>query len=65
MYVGWTLMHLGLGLATDSGWTVATAPAAGVWLHRDVLREERRLGEHFGDAYRRYQATVRRYIPYF
>lgn len=65
MYVGWMLMQLGLGLVTGSGWMVATVPMAGVWLHRDVLREERRLEEEFGDAYRSYRASVGRYVPTF
>jgi protein-S-isoprenylcysteine O-methyltransferase Ste14 len=63
MYVGWTLMHLGIGLVTGSGWTVSTVPAAGLCIHREVLREERRLKDQFEDEYVCYQATVGRYIP--
>jgi protein-S-isoprenylcysteine O-methyltransferase Ste14 len=33
-----------------------------VLIHRDVLREERRLENVFGDVYRQYRATVRRYV---
>jgi protein-S-isoprenylcysteine O-methyltransferase Ste14 len=62
MYVGWSLIHLGVGLAAGSVWVVGTLPLAGVLVHRDVLAEERRLEEKFGDAYRRYCATVRRYL---
>ncbi|TCC42638.1 isoprenylcysteine carboxylmethyltransferase family protein [Kribbella speibonae] len=62
MYVGWSLIHLGIGLAAGSGWVVGTVPLAGVLIHRDVLGEERRLEEKFEDAYRYYRDTVRRYL---
>lgn len=63
MYVGWGLLQLGIGVATGSGWIVATLPVVGAEMHRDVLREERRLGEKFGDEYQQYRATVGRYLP--
>jgi protein-S-isoprenylcysteine O-methyltransferase Ste14 len=63
MYVGWALVQLGIGVAAGSGWMLATLPVAGAWIHRDVLREERRLGEKFGDEYQEYCATVGRYLP--
>lgn len=62
MYVGWSLIHLGIGLAAGSGWVVGTVPLAGVLIHRDVLGEECRLEEKFEDAYRYYRDTVRRYL---
>lgn len=65
MYVGWGLLQLGAGLVAGSGWTLATLPAVGVWIHRDVVREERRLEEKFGDDYRRYRAGAGRYVPKF
>jgi protein-S-isoprenylcysteine O-methyltransferase Ste14 len=65
MYVGWALVQLGIGVAGGSGWILATLPAAGVWIHRDVVREERRLREEFGDEYERYRARVGRYFPKF
>ncbi|TCC12429.1 isoprenylcysteine carboxylmethyltransferase family protein [Kribbella soli] len=63
MYVGWALMQLGIGLITGSGWVLATLPAVGAGLHRDVVREERRLQESFGDEYERYSERVGRYLP--
>lgn len=63
MYVGWALAQLGIGLVTGSGWTVATLPAVGLWIHRDVVREEHRLQESFGDEYERYSERVGRYLP--
>jgi protein-S-isoprenylcysteine O-methyltransferase Ste14 len=64
MYVGWVLVQLGIGLTTGSGWVLATLPAVGVGLHRDVVREERRLARLFGDEYQRYSEQVGRYLPW-
>jgi protein-S-isoprenylcysteine O-methyltransferase Ste14 len=63
MYVGWTLLHLGAGVAGGSGWVLVTLPVAAVWTHREVAREERTLTERFGDEYRRYRLAVPRYLP--
>jgi protein-S-isoprenylcysteine O-methyltransferase Ste14 len=63
MYVGWALLHLGGGVAGGVGWIVATFPAAVGWVHREVLREERALGQDFGDELGRYRAAVPRYLP--
>ena len=63
MYVGWTLMQLGAGVAAGSVWVLATLPAVGVALHRDVVREERRLEEAFSHEYREYCRAVARYVP--
>jgi len=62
MYLGWALLHLGAGLVTGSGWTVATLPAAAAWVHLEIQREERRLAEAFGPEYQRYRAAVPRYL---
>ena len=63
MYVGWALLHLGLGVTVGSAWTLLTVPAAVTWTHRDVTREERALAEQFGEEYAAYRATVPRYLP--
>ncbi len=63
MYAGWVLMQLGIGLVTGSGWVLATLPAVGAGLHRNVVREEHRLKESFGDEYERYSERVGRYLP--
>lgn len=63
MYVGWVLVQLGIGLAGGSGWVLATLPAVGAGLHRDVVREERQLARRFGDEYYRYSDRVGRYFP--
>jgi protein-S-isoprenylcysteine O-methyltransferase Ste14 len=63
MYVGWTLLQLGIAMASGSGWVLAALPFVGAVVHREVLREERRLTETFGDKYRQYCATTGRYLP--
>lgn len=63
MYVGWSLLHLGIGVASGSGWIVATLPAAAAVTHREVQREEQRLGEAFPDEFRRYREVVPAYLP--
>ena len=41
MYVGWALLHLGVGVGRGSGWIIAVFPAAAAQVHREVRREER------------------------
>ncbi|HEX6353331.1 isoprenylcysteine carboxylmethyltransferase family protein [Actinophytocola sp.] len=62
MYLAWALLHLGVGLAAGSRWTLVTLPAACGWTHAEVLREERALTERFGTRYRTYRTTVPRYL---
>ncbi|MEU4606641.1 isoprenylcysteine carboxylmethyltransferase family protein [Kribbella sp. NPDC023972] len=63
MYVGWSLLHLGIGMIAGSGWIIATLPFVGAAIHRDVVGEERRLTTRFGDEYKHYAARVGRYFP--
>jgi protein-S-isoprenylcysteine O-methyltransferase Ste14 len=63
MYLGWALLHLGAGVAGGSGWVVAALPAVVRLMHREVLREERNLGEEFEEAYGHYRAAAPRYLP--
>ncbi|UVJ38257.1 isoprenylcysteine carboxylmethyltransferase family protein [Arthrobacter sp. CJ23] len=63
MYVGWWLIHLGLGVLQGSAWAFATTPAAALAEHRGVLAEERTLAESFGHAYAAYAQRVPRYVP--
>ena len=62
MYVGWWLIHLGVGLFRGSGWVLVTVPAAAVGEHPGVLREERALAAAFGDQFARYARRVPRYL---
>jgi protein-S-isoprenylcysteine O-methyltransferase Ste14 len=61
MYVGWSLAHIGLGLAVRSPWALVTWPCAAALVHRAVLREERRLEVAFGEEFTQYRARVGRY----
>jgi protein-S-isoprenylcysteine O-methyltransferase Ste14 len=61
MYLGWALLHLGIGVAAGSAWVVATLPPAAGWVHRRVVSEERALAARFGGEFQRYRATVPRY----
>ncbi len=63
MYVGMTLLQIGLGLAFDNAWIVLLAPAALLVVHAiAVVPEERYLTAKFGADYTAYRARVRRYI---
>ncbi len=62
MYVGVLMILAGLGFLLASDWTLALLVPAALILHFGVvLREERYLEKKFGEAYRRYKASVPRY----
>jgi protein-S-isoprenylcysteine O-methyltransferase Ste14 len=56
------LIYLGAALVTRNAWMVASLPIVVSLVHREVLREEQRLEQAFGEEYLRYQKLVRRYI---
>ena len=63
MYVGVTLVELGLGVAVNNLWIALFAiPALAIVHVIAVLPEERYLSEKFGESYKRYLAQVRRYL---
>ena len=63
MYLALSLLYAGLSIATDSPWTLALlAPLLVVMHYGVIIREERYLERKFGDDYRRYKATVRRWL---
>jgi protein-S-isoprenylcysteine O-methyltransferase Ste14 len=62
MYVGWTLLYLGVALVTRNSWMFLSLPLVGGIIHREVLREEHALERVFGEEYFRYRRRVRRYI---
>jgi protein-S-isoprenylcysteine O-methyltransferase Ste14 len=63
LYLGTTLIYLGLGLAAGSLWAIVlVVPLLRVINVGVVAREERYLERKFGDAYRAYKARVRRWI---
>jgi protein-S-isoprenylcysteine O-methyltransferase Ste14 len=63
LYLGLTLVYLGLGVAAGSLWAIGlVVPLLWVINVGVVKREERYLERTFGDAYRAYKARVRRWI---
>jgi protein-S-isoprenylcysteine O-methyltransferase Ste14 len=63
MYVGLTLVLIGLGLALNNRWISAFAIPALLIVHViAVLPEERYLSEKFGESYIAYLRRVRRYL---
>jgi protein-S-isoprenylcysteine O-methyltransferase Ste14 len=63
LYLGTTLVYLGLGVAAGSLWAIVLlVPLMWVINVGVVAREERYLERKFGDAYRAYKARVRRWI---
>jgi protein-S-isoprenylcysteine O-methyltransferase Ste14 len=63
IYVGGIALSAGIALALGLTWALLLHPFGMLLLHRGVvLREERYLARKFGDPYRAYRATVRRYL---
>lgn len=61
MYLGFSMVEVGLAGATRNVWMLASSPVSTALLHQSILREERWLRETFGDAYDAYTAGVPRY----
>jgi protein-S-isoprenylcysteine O-methyltransferase Ste14 len=63
LYLGLIGLLLGIGLMFDSWWAVVALIATFPILHYGVvLREEAYLERKFGEPYRSYKASVRRYL---
>jgi protein-S-isoprenylcysteine O-methyltransferase Ste14 len=63
IYLAFSLLQLGLALLVGSWWLLATLVLAFALMHWIVVpREERYLEARFGDEYRRYKASVRRWL---
>jgi protein-S-isoprenylcysteine O-methyltransferase Ste14 len=62
MYVAWTLGYLGVALVAGLAWPLLLLPVVLAATQVVVGREERSLERRFGDAYRSYRASVRRYL---
>src|SRR6267154_447870 len=63
LYLGATLVYLGLSVVAGSFWAIGlVVPLLGVINTGVIAREERYLEQKFGDTYRAYQARVRRWV---
>ena len=63
MYLGLTLIYIGVAGARLEAWPLIVLPFLLAYIHFVVIPvEERRLAETFGDAYRQYRAGVRRWL---
>jgi protein-S-isoprenylcysteine O-methyltransferase Ste14 len=63
LYFAMTVLYLGLTLMFNTWWGVVWLVPLLVVMHYGViLREERYLEQKFGETYRHYRSTVRRYI---
>ncbi|RZS68812.1 protein-S-isoprenylcysteine O-methyltransferase Ste14 [Agromyces ramosus] len=63
MYLGWWLIHLGVGVLRGSAWVAATVPVAVLVEHLGgSVVEERELRRQFGGEYARYAERVPQYV---
>ncbi|MCH7635332.1 MAG: isoprenylcysteine carboxylmethyltransferase family protein, partial [Proteobacteria bacterium] len=63
MYLALSLLYAGIGIAADGPWTLALlVPLLLVMHYGVIIREERYLERKFGDDYRRYKSTTRRWL---
>jgi protein-S-isoprenylcysteine O-methyltransferase Ste14 len=63
LYLGTTLIYLGLSVAAGSLWAIVlVVPLLWVINVGVIAREERYLERKFGDAYQAYKARVRRWV---
>jgi protein-S-isoprenylcysteine O-methyltransferase Ste14 len=63
MYLGLTLIYIGITLWVDTPWPLLPLPIVLAVIQRGVIaREERYLEARFGEEYRQYRARVRRWI---
>jgi protein-S-isoprenylcysteine O-methyltransferase Ste14 len=63
MYVGWTLVNLGIALVSNNLWILLSLLVVIFYTHGFViLKEEQILQEQFGEQYLEYKKAVRRYI---
>ena len=63
MYVGWTLISLGIALILNIIWIFLFLIVAVFYTHKFViLKEENSLEDQFGEQYRKYKHEVRRYL---
>jgi hypothetical protein len=64
MYLAHLIFMAGLALVFRSWAGVALLAFHIIWFHRRVCSDEARLAELFGESYRLYRRTVKRWIPW-
>ena len=62
MYLGWSMIHLGIALTMRSPGMAITWPVAITLVHRGIQIEERELAAMFGADFATYAASVPRYL---
>jgi protein-S-isoprenylcysteine O-methyltransferase Ste14 len=63
LYISLTVLYLGLTLVANTWWgVIVLVPLLAVMHVGVVLREERYLERKFGETYRQYRRSVRRYL---
>ena len=63
IYIGMFLVYIGIGLVVRSPWILILTVPLLITIHYGVVvREEAYLEGRFGDAYRDYKASVRRWL---
>ena len=62
MYLAWTVGYVGVALVAGTAWPLVLLPVVLAVTQVVVMREERSLERRFGDAYRGYKTSVRRYL---
>lgn len=63
MYLGFTLLYLGITLWVNTLWPLVALPVVLLVMNRGVIaREEAYLERRFGEPYRAYRASVRRWL---
>lgn len=62
-YLSLSMLHIGIAFAFGSSWLLLTViPAVAITQWGVIRREERYLEAKFGDGYRRYALTARRWL---
>src|SRR5262245_13316821 len=63
IYVAMMLLQIGIGFVLDDAWIIILSPASLIATHFIAVRpEEAYLLDKFGESYRNYLASVRRYL---
>ncbi len=63
MYLGLAMMQVGIGVGLENGWIVALLLPVLLLIYRTAIRhEEAYLEDKFGDTYRQYKRSVRRWL---